>query len=402
MSYPDYPQPQHVAGAAAAPAEYDADVVILALDRAAETVEAIASARAQRGVSRHVWVADQGSRPENLAVLAAAVAGAADVTLVRLDRNWGVAGGRNRATALGRGRVVFALDNDAEFASPDTLAAAVAALDAEPDLAVIACRILVHATGAEDLLSWGYPPALLPRVAESFDAVTFVGAGHAIRRADFARAAGYDDALFFCWEEFDFALRAINLGSRIRYRGDIAVRHKVSGEQRVAWSGSRWFHFVRNRLYVAMKFGQRPAALLPRFLGYQVKGARNGVLPQGLRAGLAALRLARAFRPPAAEAALYRLSPQALDYIARNDAAHRGGWLRRARAEVLAALPGAAPQPAAGAMLSAAAAPATADAESPDRPPDSGAPGGEGPATAATPIPGRRAAPAPERAVPTQ
>lgn len=405
MSYPDYPPPRHVAGAATAPPAYDADVVILALDRAAETIEAIASARAQRGVARHVWVADQGSRPDNLAALAAAVDGAADATLVRLDRNWGVAGGRNRATALGHGRVVFALDNDAEFAMPDTLAVAVAALDAEVDLAAIACRILVHATGAEDLSSWGYPPALLPLVAESFDTVTFVGAGHAIRRADFARAGGYDDALFFCWEEFDFALRAINLGQRIRYRGDIAVRHKVSGEQRVAWSGSRWFHFVRNRLYVAMKYGQPAAALLPRFLGYQVKGARNGVLPQGLRAGIAALRLARDFRPSADTATLYRLTPRALDYIARNDTAHRGGWLRRVRAEVLAALPGVAPKPPGG-MLSAtpgaAAPPATAGGGLPDLPPGSGAPDAAGPAPAATPTPGRPAAPAPARAAPSR
>ncbi|MDO9708242.1 glycosyltransferase family 2 protein [Paracraurococcus lichenis] len=343
MSLPAYPVPEHVAGAAGpAGPDYDADVIILALDRAEETVAAIASARAQAGLAKHVWIADQGSRPENLARLAAAVEGAADATLVRLDRNWGVAGGRNRATALGTGRVVFALDNDAEFGTEDTLARAVRALEAEPDLAAIACRILVFDTGADDLSSWGYPPSLLPRAAESFDTITFVGAGHAIRRADFAAAGGYDDALFFCWEEYDFALRAINRGRRIRYRGDIAVRHKVSGERRFAWSGTRWFHFVRNRLYIAMKYGDSAAALLPRFLAYQVKGARNGVLAQGLRAGPAALSLARAFRPRPEEAALYRLTPAARDYIARNDAGHRGGLPNRVRAEILAALPGTA------------------------------------------------------------
>jgi GT2 family glycosyltransferase len=338
MSLPPYPPPAHVAGAAGpAAADYAADVVILALDRAEETVEAIASARAQQGVSRHVWIADQGSRPENLALLAQAVAGAADATLVRLDRNWGVAGGRNRATALGRGRVVFALDNDAEFATATTLAEAVRALEAAPDLAAIGCRILVHATGADDLSSWGYPPALLPRAGDSFDACTFVGAGHAIRRQDFEAAGGYDDRLFFCWEEFDFALRAINRGRRIRYRGDIAVRHKVSGEHRFAWSGTRWFHFVRNRIYIGLKYGDAALALLPRFLAYQVKGARNGVLAQGLRAGPAALRLARQYR--AEQGGPEPLTPAARDYLRRNDSAHRGSMGARLRAEVLAALP---------------------------------------------------------------
>lgn len=342
-TYSTYPAPRHLAGAARPPeGEYDADVIILALDRAEETVAAIASARAQRGVRQHVWVADQGSGAEPLAMLSRAVEGAADATLVQLDRNHGVAGGRNRATALGRGRAVFALDNDAEFASPDTLARAVAALDAEPDLAAIACRILVHATGEDDLSSWGYPAALLPRAGGSFDACTFVGAGHAIRRADFEAAGGYDDALFFCWEEYDFALRALNLGQRIRYRGDMAVRHKVSPEKRFAWSGTRWFHFVRNRLYIEMKYGAPSLSLVPRYLAYQVKGARNGVLAQGLRAGPAALAMARAFRPPSGTEALHRLRPEVRDYLARNDAAHRGGLVSRARTEVLAALPAAA------------------------------------------------------------
>lgn len=348
MSLPAYPPPLHLAGAPSAPTSgYDADVIILAMDRARETVEAAASARAQTGVSKHVWIADQGSDPENLAILKAAIGNAPDATLVKLDRNWGVAGGRNRATALGSGRAVFALDNDAEFDGADTLARAVGALDAEPDLAAVGCRILVHATGADDLSSWGYPPSLLPRAAESFDATTFVGAGHAIRRADFAAAGGYDDALFFCWEEYDFSLRAIAMGKRIRYRGDIAVRHKVSGEHRFAWSGNRWFHFVRNRLYIEMKFGASWASLLPRFLAYQAKGARNGVLAQGLRAGPAALRLARAFRPPPGQEGLYSLDGAARDYLARNDAAHRGGILDRVRREVLADLPTAGTKPAA-------------------------------------------------------
>ena len=107
-------------GVAAAPdGSYDADVVILALDRAEETVAAIASALAQTGVSRHVFVVDQGSRPETLARLAGAMAGASDATLVALDGNLGVAGGRNRGTALGHGRVIVGLDNDAEFADDD-------------------------------------------------------------------------------------------------------------------------------------------------------------------------------------------------------------------------------------------------------------------------------------------
>jgi GT2 family glycosyltransferase len=327
---------QHIAGAAGPSAEtYDADVVILALDRAEETVQAIGSALAQQGVSRHVFVVDQGSRPENLALLAACVAERGDATLVRLDRNWGVAGGRNRGTALGRGRVIVALDNDAEFAGSDTLARAAVALDEDRQLGAIGFRIVIFADGSDDLSSWGYPASLLPRAGEAFDAVTFVGAGHAIRRQAWDEAGGYDDALFFCWEEFDFCLRAIDRGWRVRYRGDIVIRHKVSPERRFAWSGTRWFYFVRNRMYIGRKSGDSWLTLAPRYAAYLVKGLRNGVVRQTLRALPAAMRLARA-------APEQRLSVAARDYLARNDAAHRGSRFARLRREVLAALPGKA------------------------------------------------------------
>jgi GT2 family glycosyltransferase len=309
---------RHIAGAAGPPdGAYDADVVILSLDRAAETAAAIGSALAQTGVSRHVFIVDQGSRPETLARLAALVAGRRDATLLALDRNHGVAGRRNRGSALGHGRVIFGLDNDAEFADATVLARAVAALDGDPTLAAIGCRILLHSCDADDLSSWGYPSSLLPRAGESFDTVTFVGAGHAIRRAAWD---GYDEALFFCWEEFEFCLRAIERGWRIRYRGDIAVRHKVCPERRIAWSGTRWFHFVRNRLYIERKWGAGWLSLGPRFAFYLVKGMRNGLLSQTLGAWKAAVRLS-------AGSLAMRRSPAARDYLRLHDAAHRGPWI---------------------------------------------------------------------------
>jgi GT2 family glycosyltransferase len=309
---------RHIAGAAGPPdGAYDADVVILSLDRAAETAAAIGSALAQTGVSRHVFIVDQGSRPETLARLAALVAGRRDATLLALDRNHGVAGGRNRGSALGHGRVIFGLDNDAEFADATVLARAVAALDGDPTLAAIGCRILLHSCDADDLSSWGYPASLLPRAGESFDTVTFVGAGHAIRRAAWD---GYDEVLFFCWEEFEFCLRAIERGWRIRYRGDIAVRHKVCPERRIAWSGTRWFHFVRNRLYIERKWGAGWLSLGPRFAFYLVKGMRNGLLSQTLGAWKAAVRLS-------AGSLAMRRSPAARDYLRLHDAAHRGPWI---------------------------------------------------------------------------
>lgn len=328
---------RHVAGAEGPPpGPYDVDVVILALDRAEETVAAIRSALGQTGASRHVFVVDQGSTPRAMARVAEAVMGRTDATLVALDRNAGVPGGRNIGTGLGRGRVIVGLDNDALFDAPDTLARMVAAFDADPGLGAIGCRIVVHTTGADDLTSWGYPSALLSRSREIWDSATFVGAGHAIRRATWDDAGGYDARLFFCWEEYDFCLRAIARYWRVRYRGDLVIRHQVSPERRVAWSGARWFHFVRNRLYIERKWGASWLTLPPRMAAYCVKAARNGCLAQTPAALWAGLRM-----PP--PDGTMRLPAVARDYLWRVDGRHRGGPSRRLRREVLAPLPGLPP-----------------------------------------------------------
>lgn len=312
---------------------YDADIIILSLDRMEETLAAIVSARAQAGVAAHVFVLDQGSRPEALAQLATVAGGG--VTLLASGTNMGVAGGRNLLSGLGRGRVIVALDNDAVFDGPDTVARLVAALDEAPRTGAIGCRLVVDATGEDDLSSWGYPAALLPRAGECFDAATFVGAGHAIRRTAWEEAGGYDDRLFFCWEEYDFSVRAIALGWGVRYRGDIVIRHKVSAERRVGWSGGRWFYFVRNRLYIERKLGAPANVVWLRAAAYLAKGLVN-------RRPAATLRAIRAAWTMAPRRTGRGLPIAVADYLRRNDGAHRGSWLRRLRREVLGTI-GSAP-----------------------------------------------------------
>ena len=52
-------QARHLAGAPSPPSgDYDADIIILALDRPEETRAAIVSAVMQRGISRHITVVD--------------------------------------------------------------------------------------------------------------------------------------------------------------------------------------------------------------------------------------------------------------------------------------------------------------------------------------------------------
>ncbi len=141
--------------------------------------------------------------------------------------------------------------------------------------------------------------------------------------------------LLICWEEFDFCLRAIARGWRVRYRGDIVIRHKVSGERRVGWSGDRWFYYVRNRLYIERKLGRTWPAMLPRAAGYLIRSARRGMVMQTMQAIRAASRMTPTTDGP-------RLPAAGLSYLERNDRRHRGSLLTRFRREVLVRSGGAA------------------------------------------------------------
>ena len=321
-----------LAGSLPPEGHYDADILILSLDRVAETEAAIRSALEQEGVSRHLIVFDQGSSEATLDRLRAVIGLRDDALLASAGGNLGVAEGRNRATALGHGRVAIALDNDAVFADGTTAARAVALLDEQPRLAALGFRIMNGDGSDEDHASWGYPEALRPRAAERFACATFVGAGHAIRRATWDAVGAYDAALFFTWEEYDFALRAIDQGWQLLHAGDIAVHHKLAREGRVDWSARRWFLFVRNRLYIARKWRTPSAALLARALAYYLKSMRLGLARQAMKAVAAAFRMPLPAPPR-------RMSAEGRAYLAMADTAWRGGLRARWRGEIRAGLP---------------------------------------------------------------
>jgi GT2 family glycosyltransferase len=305
---------------------YDADIIILSLNRLAETIEAVQSALAQRGISFHVTVLDQGSAPEIVRGLAKRFTTAPNFALYGVASNLGVAGGRNLATSLGHGRIIIALDNDAVFEQPYVAARAFRAFQQQPDLGALGFGILAADGVTPDRFSWGYPTPLLTRFRERFDATTFVGAGHAIRRVTWNLVGGYDPAFFYTWEEYDFCLAAIALNWRIAYDGTLAVIHKISPEARVPWNAARTCWFVRNRLMIGRKWGMSWLGLTPRMLGYLIKAALN----RRIEATLNGIRAAWEADPPRQR----KMSKAMRKYLASNETRHRGSWLARVRIEV--------------------------------------------------------------------
>ncbi|MDE8345968.1 MAG: glycosyltransferase [Acidocella sp.] len=320
-----------VAGHRPPPGAYQADIIILSLNRLAEVQAAVESACGQTGITAHITVLDQGSDPEMQAALAGwarrRVRNQHGLGLYAAGRNLGVAGGRNAASALGHGQVIIALDNDAIFESATVARRAVATFARQPDLAAIGFNILAADGQHPDLFSWGYPARLVRHFRDCFETATFVGAGHAIRRAAWDAVGGYDADLFFTWEEYDFCLRVIARGWRVRYDGRLGVIHNPSPAARVGWQAARVTYFVRNRLIIGRKWGASWAALSPRILGYVIKGALNGRLAATVSGVAAAMRSARPEQ--------HQMSEAMRDYLFRADTRHRGGWLARLRGEVL-------------------------------------------------------------------
>ena len=288
----------------------DVDVIILSWNRPDDVADAIASALEQIDVTRRILVVDQGSERQNIERLEKLINGNPDVALKKLERNEGVAGGRNIATAMGSGRYVVALDSDAVFGDPATLARAVRHLDANPGLAAIGFRIENYFTGKNDNTSWDYPGH---DPDERFLSTRFIGAGHAIRRAAFHAAGGYDPRLFFCQEELDLSYRMLNLGYRIEYFPD--VRHKVSPEHRVAWDRGRYFFTVRNALYTSYKFGSPLWRLGLGAAAFVARGVVNGVGVSAVRGVGGAIGMCAVYARSTEDKSLYRLLPETRRYI---------------------------------------------------------------------------------------
>jgi GT2 family glycosyltransferase len=319
----------------------DVDIIILSLDRVDDTIAAIDSALTQRGVRQKIWVVDQGSGPETIERLQRHVEDKPSVHLEIIGRNLGVAGGRNAATQLGRAPYVIAIDNDAIFCSEDEVAKAVDRLETDPSLAAIGFRIFNFYSKTDDERSWGYPDGLKSRSEQEFFATRFVGAGHALRRAAFEVVGAYDDRLFFCWEELDIGYRLINRGYRILYAPQVAILHKVSPEHRVDWSGSRYYYFVRNRLYVEYKYGAAIPRLLVAAVAYVLKGVYNGVGDPALSGVRDAIGMCQRYHRAHGGRSASRLSDEARRYVREYDLRYRGSLWRRLRLELFAKLPGA-------------------------------------------------------------
>ncbi|MFN3215689.1 MAG: glycosyltransferase family 2 protein [Acidimicrobiales bacterium] len=284
-------------------------------DRPTEVAAAVSSIPDRPGgpdadvVERTEVIVVANGVPEGLPVVPSEVADG--VRVVHSPENLGIPGGRNLGAATATADVLAFLDDDATIAAPEAVRAALARFAAEPDLGVVALRIVDPESGHT---MRRHVPRLRSGDADRSGPVTsFLGGACIIRRSSFVEVGGYEAALFYALEETDLAWRLVDAGWRIDYVAEAVVHHPATDISR---HGAAHERTARNRVMVARRLLPMPLApvyvltwsAITLLRGRSVAAWRDWW--RGTRAGLAApverrpigwagvWRLTRLGRPP--------------------------------------------------------------------------------------------------------
>ncbi|HET7340913.1 MAG TPA: glycosyltransferase [Methylomirabilota bacterium] len=179
-----------------------------------------------------------------------------DVRLVRLPENIAAAA-RNVGVASAKGDIVFTLDNDVLFSTPDDVEHALRVFERHPRAAVVNFTI-VGPDGHLSRRDWCHP-----RDPEQWGELEFptdyvLEGASACRREAFLAAGGYWPPFFIGHEGWDLAYRLLDAGWELRYSPAVRVRHMVDATVRP--SSRIYYTFTRNALWVALRNLPLPAA----------------------------------------------------------------------------------------------------------------------------------------------
>jgi len=229
-------------------------IAILNYQRRAALRGALEAARAQRYAPLEVLAVDNASTDGSQEMVRDEFP---DVHLVALPENIAAAA-RNEGVRAAKGEIVFTLDNDVLFTTPDDVARGVAAFERHPRAAVVNCTIL-GPNGGLSRRDWCHPrdPG---RWADAEFLTDYVLEGaSACRREAFLAAGGYWAPFFIGHEGWDLAMRLLDAGHELVYSPTVRVRHMV--DQTVRPSSRIYYTFTRNAIWVALR-NMRPAAAL--------------------------------------------------------------------------------------------------------------------------------------------
>lgn len=194
----------------------------------AKTLELMAGKR-----DYEIIVVDNASSDQSVAAVRTTFP---QVRLIQRSNNNGIAGWNDGFEAA-VGEYLIVLDDDSNIVSG--LNEAIEVLDTEPNIGILALNV----TGG------AFPTDYLIHMEDNID---FIGCGAIIRKALFNEIGGFAEWLFIYTHEWEYAIRCLDAGYRIRYFAHCYVDHRTSVINR---SSRRLKVFsIRNEMAIVYKF----------------------------------------------------------------------------------------------------------------------------------------------------
>jgi glycosyltransferase involved in cell wall biosynthesis len=224
---------------------------------------------------------------------------------VRLEsnaRNTGYIAARNRGAQLAAGDVIFSIDDDAAFSTPQVVAQTLADFS-DPRIGAVA--IPFADVNKDNVVKQRAPDREGVWITDRY-----IGTAHAVRRDVFLKAGGYRDFFVHQGEEGDFCLRMLAGGHVVRLGNADPVHHFESPKR----DFSRMDYYGRRNDVLYSWCNVPMPWLLPHMAATLVNGLRTAWrvgrcknMLRGMMAGLGECLTHRRDRAPVSSS-IYRLS----------------------------------------------------------------------------------------------
>ena len=239
-----------------------------------------------------------------------------EARLERSEQSLGLIAQRNRGARLASGSVIFSLDDDAVFSTPDVVETTLREFN-HPRVGAVAIPFVDVNRG----------PAIkqkAPRPDGIYARYDFIGTAHALRRDVFLGLAGYREVLFHQGEEEDYCIRMLNAGWITRCGNAEPIHHFESARR--SWTRMD-FYGARNKVLYAWHNAPFPAVATQltgttvKTLGHALRPGRIWTRLRGVLSGYALCASGRVARQPvraevyAASQMLKRRGPMSLEEI---------------------------------------------------------------------------------------
>ncbi len=214
-----------------------------------------------------VYVIDNGSTDDSVEFVESNFK---DVKIIRLDKNYGFAGGYNKGLRQIQARYYVLLNSDVEV-TPGWVQPVIDFMDQNPEIAAVQPKILsflqrdtFEYAGASGgfIDKWGYPFArgrifdVVEKDTGQYDDIREIfwatGAAMFVRAQDYWEAGGLDADFFAHQEEIDLCWRLKNLGKKIYVYPAVKVYHLGGGS--LSYDNPRKVYYnFRNNLMMLTK-----------------------------------------------------------------------------------------------------------------------------------------------------